>query len=77
VGIALRSYGYSGAELRLHWARRGSSRDGPAVVRAAAVPAGGEGEDAAAVGKSSSSKAVAVQGSESKVDLLGTFGLVW
>lgn len=69
VGAALRSYSYSGAELRLHWARRGPSRDGAAVVRAAAAPAGGEGEDAAAAGtKSSSSKGVTVQGSKAKVD---------
>ena len=67
-GAALRSYGYSGAELRLHWTRRDPSRDGAAVVRAAAAPAGGEGEEAAAAGKSSSSKGVAVQGSKAKVD---------
>jgi len=69
VGAALRSYGYSGTELRLHWAQRGTSRDGAAVVRAAAAPAGGEGEEAAAAGTSSSSKGVAVQGSKAKVDL--------
>nr|ACC86845.1 starch synthase IIb precursor [Sorghum bicolor] len=68
VGAALRSYGYSGAELRLHWARRAPSRDAAAVVvRAAAAPAGGEeGEEAAAAGMSSSSKGVAVQGSKAK-----------
>lgn len=70
VGAALRSHGYSGpAELRLHcWARRGPSRDGAAVVRAAAAPAGDDGEDAAASAESYSSKGVAVQGTKTKVD---------
>ncbi|CAL5019545.1 unnamed protein product [Urochloa decumbens] len=68
VGAALCSYGYGGAGLRLHWARRGPCRDGAAVVRAAAAPAGGKGEDSAAAGESSTSTpwGVAVQGSEAK-----------
>ncbi|CAN6280000.1 unnamed protein product [Urochloa humidicola] len=69
VGASLRSYGYGGAGLRLHWARRGPCRDGSAVVPAAAAPAGGKGEDAAAAGESSTStppKGVAVQGSKVK-----------
>ena len=72
VGAALRSYGYGGAELRLHCARRGPSRDGAEVVRAAAAPAGAEGEDAGAAGERSASKGVAVQGSKAKVDSLNT-----
>ncbi|TKW41562.1 hypothetical protein SEVIR_1G324500v4 [Setaria viridis] len=68
VGAALRSYRYSygGAELRLHWTRRGLLRNGAAVVRAAAEPAGGEGEEAAAAGESSTPKGVTVQGSKAK-----------
>ncbi|OEL35200.1 Soluble starch synthase 2-2, chloroplastic/amyloplastic [Dichanthelium oligosanthes] len=68
VGAALCSYGYGGAGLRLHWARPGQSRDGAAVVRAAAAPAGGEGEEAAAAGESSTLKGVAVQVSSSQHD---------
>ncbi|RLN09249.1 soluble starch synthase 2-2, chloroplastic/amyloplastic-like [Panicum miliaceum] len=66
VGAALRSYGYGGAGLRLHWARRGPYRDEAALVRAAAAPGGGEGEDAAAAGESSTPKGVAIQGSKAK-----------
>ncbi|PAN08030.1 hypothetical protein PAHAL_1G381200 [Panicum hallii] len=66
VGAALRSYGYGGAGLRLHWAHRGPSRDGAAAVRAAAAPGGGEGEEAAAALESSTLKGVAVQGSKDK-----------
>jgi starch synthase len=67
VGATLRSYGYGGAGLRLHWARRGPSPDGAALVRAAAEPAGGEGEDAAAAGEGSTTKGVAVESSKAKV----------
>ncbi|CAN6253303.1 unnamed protein product [Urochloa humidicola] len=68
VSAALRSYGYGSAALQLHWARRAPSRDGSAaVVRAAAAPAGGEGEEAAAPGESSTPTGVAVQGSKAKV----------
>jgi starch synthase len=67
VGAALRSYGYGGAGLRLHWSHRGPSRDGAAAVRAAAAPGGGEGEEAAAALESSTLKGVAVQGSKDKV----------
>ncbi|CAO2040699.1 unnamed protein product [Urochloa humidicola] len=64
VSAALRSYGYGSAALQLHWARRAPSRDGSAaVVRAA----GGEGEEAAAPGESSTPTGVAVQGSKAKV----------
>lgn len=67
MGAALRSCGYGAAELRLHWSRRGASLDGAAVVRAAAAPAGGEGDGAAEAGESSTPTGVAVQGTEAKV----------
>jgi starch synthase len=69
---AIRSSGYItvvGAELRLHYcARRGPSRDGAALVRAAAAPA--EGDGVVAPSGISKSKGVAVEGSEVKVDSL-------
>ncbi|KAF8779799.1 hypothetical protein HU200_002060 [Digitaria exilis] len=64
VGAALRSCSYGGAELRLHWARRGASLDGAPVVRAAAAPAGAEGEGATEAGESSTPTGVVVQGTE-------------
>ncbi|CAN6246129.1 unnamed protein product [Urochloa humidicola] len=66
VSAALRSYGYGGEALQLHWARRAPSRDASAVVRAAAAQAGGESEEAAAAGASSTPTGVAVQGSKAK-----------
>ncbi|KAG2661528.1 soluble starch synthase 2-2, chloroplastic/amyloplastic isoform X1 [Panicum virgatum] len=66
VGAALRSYGYGGAGLRLHWAPRGPPRDAAPLVRSAAAPGGGEGEEAAAAGESSTPKGVALQGSKAK-----------
>nr|CAB3451070.1 unnamed protein product [Digitaria exilis] len=64
VGAALRSCSYGGAEVRLHWARRGASLDGAPVVRAAAAPAGAEGEGATEAGESSTPTGVVVQGTE-------------
>ncbi|KAL6912140.1 hypothetical protein ACP4OV_000945 [Aristida adscensionis] len=66
---ALRAYGCGGAELRLHWARRGH---GAAVACAAAEPAGGGSEEgaakaaAAAAGESSAPSRIAVQRSKAK-----------
>ncbi|XP_062222037.1 soluble starch synthase 2-2, chloroplastic/amyloplastic-like [Phragmites australis] len=65
VGAALRSYG-GAAGLRLHWERRGPSRDGAVVACAVAAGGADDAAKATAPGESSKSKGVAVQGSKAK-----------